>query len=326
MNFSSADLWLLITVGVLAFLVAGALAPLEALGWWAGWFSEVEPTEESTPKERSTSHAQHFLVFLAGIDSVSGESYTPREVDFIRQLRERLPETEIVELYPYSLTNRPLTAQRTSARVWRWVLARRLDGRAVIGFMINLRNVWQVVVSADRRYGPLYNEGSAELILRGLEQRGYVWESGVPITLLGYSGGVQIACGAASPLHALIGAPLEAISLGGVMSSDPGLSSVQHLYHLYGERDGVQRLGALFFPGRWPFLTNSEWNRAKAQDKITFIPLGPSKHTGAQGYMDADSCLSDGRSYLEGTLETIVGIVRAPSEQLPKDEETVTHL
>ena len=255
MSFSSADLWLLVSVGVLAFLVAGALAPLEALGWWAGWFSEVEPVEESTPRERSTSQAQHFLVFLAGIDSVSGESYTPKEVNFIRQLRKRLPETEVVKLYPYSVTNRPLTAQRIFARVWRWVLACRLNGRAVIGFMINLRNLWQVVISADRRYGPLYNEGSPELILRGLERHGYVWESGVPITLLGYSGGGQIACGAASPLHALLGAPLEIISLGGVMSSDPGLSSVQHLYHLYGERDGVQRLGAIFFPDRWPIMS-----------------------------------------------------------------------
>ena len=310
MSFSSADVWLLVSVGVLAFLVAGALAPLEALGWWAGWFREVDAPDEVVQGEVSSpSSAEHYLVFLAGIDSISGDAYAPHEVAFMARLKERLPDTEIVTLYPYSVTNRPLTGERTFARVWRWVLKRKLSGGAAVGFLINLRNVWQVVVSADRRYGPVYNEGSAELIVRALEQRGYVWESGTPVTLLGYSGGGQIACGAASHLKDLLGAPLRVISLGGVMSSDPGVLSVEHLYHLYGERDGVQRLGAVFFPGRWALAANSAWNRAKAKNLITFVPLGPCKHTGPEGYMDADAFLSDGRSYLEGTLDTIVRIV-----------------
>ncbi len=74
----------------------------------------------------------------------------------MKRLEERLADTEIVTLYPYSVTNRVLTGQRVFAKVWRWILARKLSGEAAVG-LINVRNVWQVVVPADRRYGPLYN-------------------------------------------------------------------------------------------------------------------------------------------------------------------------
>ena len=69
------------------------------------------------------------------------------------------------------MTNRALTGQRTFARIWRWILARKIAGRKLVGFLINVRNLWQVVVSADRRYGPMYNEGSAELFLAGLARK-----------------------------------------------------------------------------------------------------------------------------------------------------------
>ena len=293
-------------------LVSGALAPLETLGWWAGWFGVApseRPLSDAQAPATTSQPARHYLVFLPGIDSVSGESYDSSEVAFLEHLRAKLPHTELAEIFPYSVTNRALTGQRTFARIWRWVLARKIAGRKIIGFMINTRNLWQVVVSADKRYGPMYNEGSAELILAGLARSGYPLGSGVPVTILGYSGGGQIAVGAASLVQSVLKAPLYVISLGGVMCADSGLRSVTHLYHLYGERDHTQNVGQLAFPGRWPVFKNSPWNRAKAKGKITRKLIGPMRHTGKSGYFDAHQTLPDGTSYAEATIRELAALV-----------------
>lgn len=312
----TADALGALAVLVLALLLSGALAPLETLGWWAGWFG-VAPEQRTPPPADVSANtaaqapARGYLVYLAGIDSVSGESFAPREVEFIRHLRAALPDTEVIELFPYSVTNRALTGTRLFARVWRWVLARRIAGEGVVGALINARNVWQVVVSADRRYGPMYNEGSAELILASLARSSYRLGSGTPVTILGYSGGGQVAAGAGALVKEVLRAPLVVVSLAGVMSSDPGLGSLEHLYHLYGERDPVQRLGGIIFPGRWPVLRRSAWNRARAEGRITFVSLGPMTHTGAGGYFDASARLPDGTSFLGATVARIVSLVNA---------------
>lgn len=71
----------------------------------------------------------------------------------------------------------------------------------------------------------------------------------------------------------LEGAPLFIISLGGVMADDPGLDAIEHLYHLYWTRDPVQRIGQIAYAGRWPILSYSPWNRAKAEGKIASIAV-----------------------------------------------------
>lgn len=314
----TADALGALAVLVLVLLISGALAPLETLGWWAGWFGvapeqPITPTADQPRNTAAKAPAGHYLIFLSGIDSVSGESYAPREAQFVERLRAELPNTEIIELFPYSVTNRALTGQRLFASVWRWVLARRLSGESVVGAFINARNLWQVVVSADRRYGPMYNEGSAELILASLARSSYKLGSGTPVTILGYSGGGQIAAGAAPLVKSVLQAPLVVISLAGVLSSDPGLGDIEHLYHLYGERDHVQRIGGIIFPGRWLIIRNSSWNRASAAGKITLMSLGPMKHTGAEGYFDAACKLPDGTDFLSTTVKRIASLV-TPSQ------------
>ena len=318
----TADLLGVLALLVFLLLLSGALAPLETLGWWAGWFGVAPEPQALVDKGRKPAaakeSAQHYLVFLPGIDSVSGESYRTNEVTFLERFRAALPATQVVELFPYSVTNRALTGQRAFARVWRWVLARKIAGRQLVGFMINVRNLWQVVVSADRRYGPMYDEGSAELVLAGLARSGYPLESGVPVTILGYSGGGQIAVGAASLVQSVLKAPLYIISLGGVMCADPGLRSVTHLYHFYGAHDYAQTLGKLAFPGRWPVFKNSAWNRAKAQGKLSFKLIGPMKHTGKGGYFDAAQHLPDGTSFLDATVAELAKVVREVEPDTPK--------
>ena len=291
------------------FLIAGVLSPFEALGWWAGWYGDdEEPVETGTP----AADASRFVVFLSGINSVSGETFAERELAFLGRLKRELADTDAVlidDIFPYSVSGRPLTGRRVFSWFWRWAHRTKVGGPGVAGFLINIRNLWQVAVSADSRYGPIYNQGSANMILNGLLRHGYAAHSGVPVTLIGYSGGGQVALGAAPHLRISVRAPVSIISLGGVMSADPGLLTLEHLYHLYGERDNVQRLGNVFFPGRWPFIP-SPWNRAKKRGLIDLIAMGPTDHTGPGGYLDDASYLPDGRSYLDGTVETITGLIR----------------
>jgi len=305
------DVWMLVGLAFLALLLAGALAPLEALGWWAGWYGR-RAEEQPVHGDGSAPAPRHFIVFLSGIHSVTGHAFARREVVLMERLRERLPDSRILEVFPYSVTNNALTGERAFARFWRWALRMKLSNRALAnmaGMLINLRNLWQVAVSADRRYGPVYNHGSAELIVEALLAAGYVPASGTRVTLIGYSGGGQIALGAAGHLDDILGTPIDVIALGGVMASDPAALQVRHLYYLYGDRDGIQRAGFAMFAGRWPLLRYSPWNQARAKGLITAVRLGPMKHTGRDGYLSTTARLPDGRSHLDATVDAIASIV-----------------
>src|SRR6201999_4451186 len=123
-----------------------------------------------------------------------------------------------------------------------------------IGWLVNLRNIFQVAVSVDHRYGPFFNLGAAEGIVSALQAHGYRVGSGCPLVLIGYSGGAQVSLGTATYLASLVKAPIQVISIGGVMSADPGCYSIQHLYHLFGAADTMDRIGKIAFAGRWPLM------------------------------------------------------------------------
>lgn len=299
-----------------AVLISAALAPFETLGWWAGWYGPDEDEAAGIDIPVTSSKAEHFVVFLAGIHTVSGETYARREQGLLENLRERLPNTAIVEIFPYSVTNRALTGQRFFAWFWRLVLKLKLSRFGLAGMIINLRNIFQVAVSADRRYGPLYNQGTAKTIYQTLLQEGYSVGSGVPITLIGYSGGGQIAAGTASYLKPMVDAPLSIISLGGIMASEDGMLVLEHLYHLVGSRDRVRKLGYLF-PGRWRLLPYSAWNLALSKGIAKIIPMGPVDHTGREGYLDINFTLPDGRSSMQQTVDVISAIIEGDATKLP---------
>jgi len=294
-------------------LIAALLSPLEALGWWAGWFrglDDTPPAEETLPPPAPIPAARRYVAYLTGVASAAEGVHLPREQRFLEALAARLPDTVLIgDIFPYSITHRALTGQRVFAWFWRYAFSRKTQGSPV-GFLINLRNFFQVLVSADSRYGPIYNQGGASLIVNALRRHGYPFGSGTPVTLIGYSGGGQICLGAVPYLKAIIGAPVTLISLGGVLCSDPGVAEVERLYHIQGSRDWVQRIGAVVFPGRWPLLPNSTWNRARAQGRVQIIRPGPFKHTGKGGYLDAETRLPDGRTCLEATLDTVAGLIR----------------
>ncbi|RMF63631.1 MAG: CAAX protease, partial [Cyanobacteria bacterium J069] len=316
----------LVWIGVVATVFAGIIAPLESLGWWAGWygddldtaiadstFSALPPS--SAPAEMPSGDrptVSRYMVYLDGI-AQSGEEYTPDIEDFLTALRPALPQdVELIQgLMMYSVLNRPLYEDRPLAFLWR--LADKMRWKnpaALLGLLVNLRNVLIVAVSSDKRYGPIYNQGIAQVIFDGLVKRGYLPGSSVPITLIGYSGGGEMSVAAAPYLKRSTGAPIEVISLGGVMSANNNVLKLEHLYHIIGDKDNVERIGPVIFPGRWKLFPLSYWNRGKRKGKITLISAGPVGHQVPGGYMDPIATLPDGRTHLQQTIETILQILR----------------
>jgi hypothetical protein len=129
------------------------------------------------------------------------------------------------------------------------------------------------------------------------------------VTLLGWSGGGQIALGTATFLKRMLGAPIRVVSVGGVMSNDPGIDSLEHLYHFYGDKDPVQGLGGKVFAGRWPMFPQSRWNRALSDGRIQMESLGPLAHNGSGNYFDPETLLDDGRSCAEVTVAAVTRVL-----------------
>ena len=300
--------------GLMVVLVLlAAVAPLESMGWYAGWFG-VEDDQAPEPSDIQNqpvvnAGATHFIVFLTGIAGISRELNMPEEVRLLNMLHAELPTAEIVDdIYPYSVTNRALTGQRVFAWLWRIVIRRKEEGKP-LGMLVNLRNMFQVLVSADGRYGPMYNRGSAQLVVDGLLRHGYDPARPVPVTLIGYSGGGQIALGAATYVTAYLKRKVRLISLGGVFCSDPGLDHVEKMVHIRGSQDTVQRLGQRMFPRRWPIIKHSSFQRAVAEGRLTFVAMGDMKHNGPGGYLDEESRLPSGETFMEKTVATIAGLI-----------------
>jgi len=321
-------------IGGLLFLVAALMAPFEALGWWAGWFGDDPAPRRSGEllsgegpgpgpgvSPGSRPEIERWVVYLDGIGQASDRAL-PEGEDFLRRLAAALPERIAIlrGIVPYSVLNLPMTEGRWLAGFWRWVDRLRLrNPGSLLGLIINLRNLTVVAVSADRRYGPVFNRGMATVIGDSLLAGGYPAGSGTPVTLLGFSGGGQIALGALPHLRRSLAAPVEVISLAGVFAGNNEVLEASHLFHLVGDRDPVERLGPVAFPGRWRLLALSPWNRARRRGKVSLLSLGPVGHELPGGLFDAEARLPDGRSHLEQTVERVAALLRglAP-EQRPQ--------
>ncbi len=314
----------LIRVSLIALVLAGLLSPFESLGWWAGWYGDgiethilpIPPTLSSPLSTFPTSRTQEkrptpqrYVIYLDGI-SQSCADYPKRVQNFLDTLEAALPSTMIFvqDIMAYSALNRPLTIQRPFALLWRWI--NHIESRnpnSPLDIFVNLRNTFQVAVSTDNRYGPVFNRGTAQVILNSLRQKGY--QTGVPITLLGYSGGAQVALGAVTYLKYALDVPIDVISIAGVVSGDNGVAEIERLYHIRGEKDLLAKIGAIMFPKRWPIVAWSSWNLARAEGKVKFISLGPVSHNGSSGPIDSISKLPNGHSHLSQTMEIIMNIL-----------------
>ena len=303
---------LIVSIGIAVFALAttAALSPLETLSWWAGWteqeMSDTPPVIAAAPE----NSAAPFVVYLSGVASISGKHLLRREKMFINGLRARLPHVIIIDdVFPYAPSGLPLLASpRLFDRLWRWIQKLDLQKRGnLLRGLINIRNIYQVMVSADHRYGPIFSQGAARAIGAALSTAGYRAQSGARIVIVGYSGGAQVAIGAAPFLKAQFGAPIDVISVGGVLASDPGIGAVDAIYHFRGDGDRVEKLGALMFAERWPAFANSHWNEAKRDGRLSIHHFANSAHAGPKGYFGLPR--RGAQSNNERMVEAVTGVL-----------------
>lgn len=311
---AGAEILLIPLALVLAFFLWASLAPFETLGWWAGWFGDKIyhdqiPSDGIVRTVRAEPNC--YVLFLSGIGRVSGHTLSYREQEFLRQLAQSVPGAVVIDdIFPYSVNNLALTGQPYFSRIWRWALERKKYGPALAGYLINIRNLFQVAIAIDRRYAPLYNQAMAEVFLDGLLRYHYDPESRVPIFIIGYSGSAQMGIGAITYLREWVKGPVYMISLGGIFGSDPGVLAADHMYHLLGAND-IAQVWRLMMPGRWRFFASSEWNRALRQHRVTVVPMPGMGHTGRGGYIDVKPSEQGGEPNVATTCRTIAYIIEA---------------
>ncbi|MEZ4622051.1 MAG: hypothetical protein R2867_41985 [Caldilineaceae bacterium] len=182
------DLLTFIAIVIVGLFVWGAFSPFEALGWWAGWFGERVYVDQVPPDQHirvARPNAESYILFLSGIGRASGETFSRREQGFLQRLADELPRSVIIDdIFPYSVNNLALTGQPFFARFWRWALRRKIDGPTLAGYVINIRNIWQVCISADKRYGPIYNQAVAEVPAPACCATTIAWLTSAPFLLL----------------------------------------------------------------------------------------------------------------------------------------------
>mgnify|MGYP003631584640 FL=1 len=320
--FEDALGWLLLT-GFIAFVLAGTLAPLETLYWWsrrprpgAVFGPEPETDPAPGPTAIAVGASGDFIVYLGGIDRISGNSNSSRELRFLAALREGAPDAVIVDsVFPYAASGNPLLhGPRVFSRLWRALDAAPPEQRRpLLANLVHARNFFQVLVSADRRYGPVFNLAIAGLIEDSLRAAGWQPRSGARLTLIGLSGGAQMAAGAADDLADIFDGPIQLISIGGVIASTPGINRLARIDHLAGSADKVEAAGVIAFPARWPISTGSEWALARSSGRLKRIPLADVTHNGPRGYFG--EAHHGGRPQWEETVAIVLDcIARFESE------------
>ncbi|MCP4358636.1 MAG: hypothetical protein GY796_11515 [Chloroflexi bacterium] len=325
MNLLLEPLFCLLMLGLLLIFAMALTAPFETFRWWSGWAVENADNDEiELADPQPPSAASHFIVYLTAIGGISATDISGREKQFLERLQAKTPQAVIIsDVFPFSVTNNPLNGERLMGWLWQKIHNSRLHGRAgIFAFLIFVRNLLQVGVSSDPRYGPLYNVGVAHEIVGSLLQHGYTIDSSTPISVMGWSGGGQIAVGVARYLHRSLGAPLNVISIGGVFADDPGFAEINHLLHLQGSKDSFPKVGQILYPGRWSFVRYSVYNQAVRDGRVTFINPGPMHHTGRNDYFDHKATLPDGQTFLDKTVEIIATTITENASSSLFEQET----
>ncbi|RSM91453.1 hypothetical protein DMH04_00105 [Kibdelosporangium aridum] len=293
-------LWAIVIGPVL--LAEGLLARYELLIYGAGWRTPTSELPAGVPYARGAAPDRPpdaYLVYLDGIgkrrvrDSRDGGQ-------LVKALLTRAPELRVLgQVQPYS----PLADPLADRPVWAWLRRRA-------GLLLFLHNVMQIFVAADHRYRPLYNRAVGSQIATQLQLAGYQPDSGIPVVLLSYSGGAQVATGAVDVLHTRLRCPLLLITLGGFHNGANDVAHAEHLHQLTSASDRIERVGTWMFPQRWRLLRRSGWNQARRAGKVTLHQLDPATHVGPRSYISPTAELPDGRTHLDRTVDTVLTLIR----------------
>ncbi|TYB64870.1 hypothetical protein FXF51_20715 [Nonomuraea sp. PA05] len=284
-------------------LAEALLARYEVLAYAAGWRAPGTALPQDMPYARGAGPDRPPEAYLVYLDGIGKRRFrdTRDGGKLVDALIAGAPELRVLgQVQPYS----PLAAPLVDRPVWEWL-------RHHVGLLLFLHNVMQIFVAADHRYRPLYNRAVGTQIAEQLRLAGYRPGSGIPVVLLSYSGGAQVAIGAIADLHARRQAPLLLITLGGFHNGANDLTHADHLYRLTSDHDWIERVSTWLFPQRWRLFPGSAWNRARRAGKITECRLDPATHVGRQSYISPEATLPDGRTHLDRTVETVIALIRA---------------
>lgn len=292
-------------VVVLGLLMLPILfAPLETARW-KSVRSRKMPRPHPTPNTSPVPKLQ--LVYFTGVAGYSGDFLARREKAMLDRIRDLYPEIVILhDVFPYSVSNLPLNGERVFRWLWTWLHKWRLKiPNNVFDVLIVIRNVGQLLVSADPRYGPAYNTGLAHV----LEER---LHPASPTVFLAYSGGAQMAVGAARKLEGYLNRRPSLIALGGVFTDDPGISGFESVVQLRGSRDyWVPELGRLLFPGLWRWQFWSTWNRYRKSGRFRVVESGTHCHVGKTDYFGFQKLPGEEKTYGDLSAELIVRELRS---------------
>ena len=244
------------------------------------------PAEGDSPTARA-SDINCYIIYLPGVGDYSTDQLTPGEEWFLDQLVRLHPNCVAVrDVFPYSAANKDLGGQRFLAPLWQ--AAEHGDGWLKnADVLVKIRNLWRLAISADDRYGPVYNQGIADAMLERMNAIHPLPTKRQPLNLvlIGTSGGVQVALGAVPYLDHWLQARLTVVSLGGAFNGKEGFDIANHVYHLQGERDWIEDIGKVVFPSRWRWAIASPFNQAREQRRYTAFSSGNHKHDGDEGYL-----------------------------------------
>ncbi|TKK83938.1 hypothetical protein FDA94_31735 [Herbidospora galbida] len=284
-------------------LAEALLARYEVLAYTAGWRTPTTELPHGMPYARGADPDRPPAAYLVYLDGIGKRRFrdTRDGGQLVKAVIDGAPELRVLgQVQPYS----PLADPLADRPVWEWIRRRA-------GLLLFLHNVMQIFVAADCRYRPLYNGAVGGQIAGQLRLAGYRPGSGVPVVLLSYSGGAQVATGAVEELHARLGVPILLITIGGFHNGANDLTHACRLHRLTSAADVIERVSVWIFPQRWPLLRGSGWNRAVRAGKVTAHRLDPATHMGRRSYLDPAARLPDGRTYLARTAGTVIALIRA---------------
>lgn len=308
----------LLLLAVFILIIWGITSPVGTVVWWLEQGAEtlglkknpsliLPPNNDSNPDSKS-SQINCYIVFLTGVGDFSANELTPGEEVFLNRIVETHPNCVAVgDVFPYSAENKGLGGQRLLSPVWHFA-NQTGGGVGIASVLIKIRNLWRFAISADPRYGPIYNQGIANAIIERMNgEQPISRQEGQPLNviLVGTSGGVQVALGAAPYLNQWLNTKVTIVSVGGVFNGRMGFQAIARFYHLRGRRDWVEDLGGIVFPSRWLWNVSSQFNQARSQGHYTARISGPHTHDGPEGYFGLEVAKPKDITYVELTLQEV---------------------
>ncbi|HEY9750145.1 MAG TPA: hypothetical protein V6C63_15775 [Allocoleopsis sp.] len=314
----------LLTLAGIILLVWGTVSPVGTLVWWLNEGAEnlglkKGSAKRALPGDRTAAAPLNkpincYIVFLTGVGDFSANQLTPGEEYFLNQLEKAHPDCVTVrDVFPYSAANEGLGGRRLLAPLWRF--AENADGwLGAADILIKIRNLWRFAISADDRYGPVYNQGIATAILDRMNAAHPIPpadQTPLKIILISTSGGTQVSMGAAHYLNQWLDPKILVVSVGGVFSGTDGFEAADRMYHLQGQGDWIEDIGNIVFPSRWPWTVGSPFHQAQRQGHYSVYSTGPHNHDGPQGYFGeaiapaSSTQLSDQTKYVDLTLQVV---------------------